>query len=496
MKYYMIILLISLATSPTIMRAQTQGQRTLSLAEAIAIARTKSVDASVALNELRTAYWEYRTYKANLLPEMTFTASLPSYYKQYSPYMNEEGSYNFVRNNYLEMSGELSVNQKIWLTGGNLSLNTSIDFLRQLEGPKYNRFLSIPIALTLNQPLFSVNTVKWDRKIEPVRYAEAKAAFLSATEEVAMMAINRYFNLLMALETLNIARQNLSNAEKLYEVAKEKRAIGQISKNDLLQMELNLLNAQSKMTEAKSEYDSMMFQLKAFLDIDDTIDIVPEIPDVPLTENVIYTDALDKAIANNEFALNTRRRQLQADYDVALAKGNLREISLFAQVGFTGTSTELSNAYHPLKDNQVVEIGLKIPLVDWGKRRGKVKVAESNRRLTEERVRQETQNFNQNLFVLVERFNSQMSQVNIAMRADTITQQRYDTNVETYLIGRISTLDLNDSQVAKDEARQTFVNQLYLYWYYLYQLRSLTLWDYVENREIETDIELILRQNS
>lgn len=495
MKHYMIILLISLVVTPTTTMAQTQGQRTLSLSEAIAIARTKSVDASVALNELRTAYWEYRTYKANLLPELNFTASLPSYYKQYSPYLNAEGSYSFVRTNYLEMSGELSVTQKIWATGGTLSLNTSIDFLRQLEVPKYNRFMSIPVAMTLNQPLFSVNTAKWDRKIEPVRYAEAKAAFLSATEEVAMMAITRYFNLLMAMETQNIAKQNLSNAEKLYEVAKEKRAIGQISKNDLLQMELNLLNARSKMTDADSEHKSMMFQLKAFLDIDDATDIIPEVPEVPHTRHVAYDDALNKALANNEFSLNIRRRQLQADYQVAQAKGNLREISLFAQIGFTGMDTELCDAYNPLKDNQVVEIGLKIPLVDWGKRRGKVKVAESNRKLTQERIRQERQNFSQDIFILVERFNNQLSQVNLAMRADTITQQRYDTNVETYLIGRISTLDLNDSQVSKDEARQTFVNELYQYWYFLYQLRSLTLWDYVENKGIEAEIELILSQN-
>ena len=38
------------------------AQRELTLNEAIAIARTKSVDAAVALNELKTAYWEYRTY--------------------------------------------------------------------------------------------------------------------------------------------------------------------------------------------------------------------------------------------------------------------------------------------------------------------------------------------------------------------------------------------------------------------------------------------------
>ena len=41
------------------------------------------------------------------------------------------------------------------------------------------------------------------------------------------------------------------------------------------------------------------------------------------------------------------------------------------------------------------------------------------------------------------------------------------------MIGKISTLDLNDSQVSKDPSRQEYINQLYLYWNYYYQLRSL-----------------------
>lgn len=478
--------------APALMAAQQP--RHLSLEEAIVMARAKSVDASVALNELRTSYWQYRTYKANLLPEVTFNATVPSYHKQYTAYMDDRGSYSFVRTNYLGMSGQLSMTQNIWLTGGSVSLTTSVDYLRQLDGVKYNRFMSIPVALTLNQPLFDVNHVKWNRKIEPVRYSEAKARFLSDTEEVALMAINRYFNLLMAMETKNIAMQNLENATRLYEIAVEKRNIGQISKNDLLQMELNLLNSRSTMTEAESDYKSMMFQLRSFLDIEEDIELVPEIPSVPGEFDVTYADALEKALEHNQFTLNIRRRQLEADYEVARAKGNLRKISLFAQVGYTGSGQDFSNAYNPLKDNQVVEVGVNVPILDWGKRRGQVKVAQSNRKVVEERLRQEQQNFSQDLFVLVERFNNQQQQVGIALRSDTIAQQRYRTNVETYMIGRLSTLDLNDSQVSKDEARRAYVNQLYLYWYYLYQLRSLTLWDYAGGRGIDAEIEQILQQ--
>ena len=472
----------------------TVRTRPITLDEAITLARVQSVNAAVALNELKTAYWEYRTFRANLLPEVNLSATVPSYSKSYNSYQQSDGSYTFVRNNFMQMSGELSIDQNIWLTGGTLSLNTSLDFMKQLDGFKDERYMSVPIALTLNQPIFGVNTFKWNRRIEPVRYAEAKANFLSETEEVTMTTINYFFNLLLAKENVNIAKQNLENAEKLYEVAKAKRKMGQISENDVLQLKLNVLNAQSNLTDYESSLKSNMFQLRSFLALSEDEELEPILPDTLPSIMVNYQDALDKALTNNSFAHNIRRRQLEADYEVAKAKGNLRQISLFAQVGFTGTDQNFRGAYDPLKDNQIVEVGFRIPLLDWGKRRGQVKVAKSNREVIQSRLQKETMDFNQNLFILVEQFNNQRAQLDIADEADQIAQRRYKTNVETFMIGRISTLDLNDAQVSKDQARQKHINELFYYWYYYYQLRSLTLWDFEKNTNIDADFEAIIKK--
>lgn len=484
-----ISLFVGLGLSLTV----TAQSRPITLDEAIALARVQSVDAAVALNELKTAYWEYRTFRAELLPEVSFTATLPSYHKSYSSYQQDDGSYTYVRNNYMQANGEISINQNIWLTGGTLSLNTSLDFLKQMDGDKSERYMSMPVALTWEQPIFGVNTIKWDRRIEPVKYAEAKADFLTATEEVTMTTINYFFNLLLAKENVNIARQNLKNADKLYEVAKAKRKMGQISENDLLQLELNVLDARSTLTDNESTLKSRMFTLRSFLALGENEELEPVVPDTLPTMSLKYSDVLDKALTNNSFAHNIRRRQLEADYEVEKAKGDLSEIKLYAQVGLTATSNRFQNAYNNMKDNQVIEIGFQIPILDWGKRRGQVKIAESNREVTESKLRQETMNFNQDLFILVEQFNNQQTQLQLAAAADRIAQKRYDTNVETFMIGQISTLDLNDSQSTKDNARQQHISQLFYYWYYYYQLRSLTLWDFHNNSNIDADFEKIIK---
>ena len=140
-------------------------------------------------------------------------------------------------------------------------------------------------------------------------------------------------------------------------------------------------------------------------------------------------------------------------------------------------------------------IGISLPLVDWGKRRGRVKVAESKRRVTQSRVNRETMNFNQNIFILVERFTNQQQQLDLSIRAAEIAARRYHTNVETYLIGMLATLELNDSRTSKDNSRRDYINQLYKYWNYWYQIRSLTLHDYSTGGDINVDFEKYININ-
>jgi len=485
-------ILFALAAVCLPLALSAQKEREITLNEAIAMARIQSVDAAVALNELKTAYWEFRTFRADLLPEVNLTGTLPNYNKSYSSYQNSDGSYGFVRNNTLGLTGDLSIDQNIWLTGGKLSLTSSLDYIKQLGTGGDRHFMSVPLQLT--QPIFGVNNIKWNRRIEPVRYAEAKAAFITATEEVTMRAITYYFNLLLAKENLGTAKQNQTNADHLYEVALAKRKMGQISENELLQLKLSALNAKAALTEAESDLNAKMFQLRAFLGVGEDEVLNPVLPEAVDGPRMEYNQVLNKALERNSFAQNIRRRQLEADYEVATARGNLRSVDLFASVGYTGENRNFPAVYRNLQDNQIVQVGVKIPILDWGKRRGKVRVAKSNRDVVLSKIRQEQINFNQDIFLLVEHFNNQAQQLDIAKEADAIAQQRYKTSIETFLIGKINTLDLNDAQNSKDDARQKHISELYYYWYYYYQIRSLTLWDFRTNTELEADFDEIIRQ--
>jgi len=511
------------------------GALRLSLDDCIAMARRQSVEAAVALDELRSAYWQWRSYKADLLPEVSLQATLPSWNKRYSSYQQADGSLSFVRNDYLGLDGALHITQKLWPTGGTLSIESSLDYLHQStnaspsgggwEGASLgggregaNQFMSLPVAVTLQQPLFGVNHLKWNRRIEPLRYREAIARFLTETEQVAMQAINLYFSLLLAGEQVNIARQNLQTAEKLYEVAQAKRRMGTISQNDVLQLRLDVLTARSALTNSESNRQAAQFALRSFLNVAPpsapegativpTIDISKTI-EAPIPEQssptrslsgavgggLCYEDVLAHALENNAHAATMRRRQLEADYAVASARANRQSVSLYAQLGYTGTGDNFRGAYRDLLSNEVVQVGITVPLLDWGKRKGQRRMAESNRDIVQGQLRQQAQEFRQNIFILTEQFNNQAEQLRIAVEADTIARRRYHTNVETFKIGSISTLELSAAQTAKDQARQNRIAQLRNYWLYYFQLRSIALWDFERGCELTADIEKIVRQ--
>ena len=466
----------------------------LTLKEAIMLAQLQSVDATVARNELKTAYWEYRTHLADQLPEINFKGTIPSYSNNYSRYQQSDGSYTYIRNNWLGMSGQISVDQNIAITGGRVSLNTSLDFSRQLGEGSFNEYMSIPFGITLVQPIFGVNSQKWRRRIEPVRYKEAKASYIENVEDVTLATISYFFNLLQAKENLAISNQNLENANKLYDIAVAKRKIGHISENELMQLELSALQAKGILTEAQSNLNARMFQLRAFLGLSEQDNIEPVIPELAPSFRMEYSKILEKAQENNSFAQNIMRRQIEADYAVASAKGNRRNINLFASVGYTGKDITMEKAYDNLRGNQIVEVGVNIPILDWGKRKGKVKVAESNREVILSRTRQEQMNFNQNIFLLVENFNNQANQLEIADQADKIAERRYNTSIETFMIGKINILDLNDAQRSKDEAKLKYIQELFRYWNYFYNIRSVTLFDFLANTDLNADFEEIVRR--
>lgn len=188
-------------------------KKVITLEEAIRLAREQSLDAIVAKSQLRSAYWQYRNYKADLLPNMKLTGTLPSFNRTLSSYLKEDGTYKYVSSNSISEQLSLAVTQNIPLTGGQLSLQSQLERVDQLDGDKETEYMSVPFNVVFSQPLITANPLKWSMKIEPEKYKQAQQQFAVNMENIAVQAISYYFDLLLAMINVNIDKQNLKSSE-------------------------------------------------------------------------------------------------------------------------------------------------------------------------------------------------------------------------------------------------------------------------------------------
>ena len=482
-----ILLVLAAFVCPLILEAQ--DERKITLGEAIALARTQSVDAAVALNELKTSYWEYRTFRADLLPEVNLTGTLPNYNKSYNSYQNSDGTYGFVRNNYLGLSGDLSIDQNIWFTGGKLSLTTSLDYIKQFGGEGKEKFMSVPVSLELTQPIFGVNKLKWDRRIEPLRYREARKAYAEALELVASETSTLFFNLATAQTNLDIATYNYASADTLYRYAEGRYNIGTITENEMLQLEINKLTEETNMMNARIEVEDQMQTLRSFLGINREINlrVVPE-NSIPQFE-ISLQKALQLAFKNSPDPDTYKRKQLESRSALASAKANAGlKADLYVQFGLSQTGNKFADSYRNPMNQQYASIGISLPILDWGRGKGRVRVARSNVDLVDTQAEQGMKDFELNVCKMVRQFNLQAYRVAVAAKTDKTADRRHDVARRLYILGKSTILDLNAAITEKDTARRNYITALKTYWSLYYGLRSMTGYDFLRKAEISCTI--------
>ena len=463
----------------------------LTLEQTIERARNLSPDAQGARHAFRSAYWNYRYYRANYLPALTLTSD-PYLDRAINRITMSDGSVRFVEQNLLSTDLTLSLTQNIPLTGGTLFLETSAQRLDMFSGHS-SSWQTSPVTIGYRQSLFGYNSLKWDKRIEPVRYQEARKTYVETLELVAASATQKFFDLATAQSNLEIATTNYAHADTLYTYAKGRYDIGTISENEMLQLEINKLTEEANCMNARIEVENCMQELRSYLGIREDVDLQVKLHDSIPSFIVNLNEALLLANTNSPDILNMQRRKLESESSVASARANAGlKADIYLRFGLTQTGDKFREAYRDPLNQQYVSLSISLPILDWGRGKGQVRVARSNRDLVHTQVEQDRTDFQLNVRKLVKQFNLQSQRVHIAARTDHTAQRRAEVARKLYLLGKSTVLDLNASISEKDSARRNYINALYEYWSLFYTLRSLTLYDFEHGQPLEERLEDLL----
>ena len=465
----------------------------LSMDSAIKIAQEHSYDAMVSRLSFMSQYWGFRSFRAEMMPAVNLSGNLLQFDRSMVEARNyDDGRIAYVENNSMSNSLALSVDQNIVALGGKLSVQSYLYRLDQFtyDSKIYN---SQPIRLCYTQPLWAYNSLKWQKKTEPLKYENAKRAYLESMEGIAIQTVSLFFNVLSAQSTSQHSVSTLKDRQYLFEIAKKRYDLGTITKSELLQLELSLLNAQMDVKNSELILKNQKFRLCSYLRLYnyDEMELIPPyiIPDVMIS----VEEVVDKAMNNSSHNLQQQISRLESEKLVSQAKANKGiQVQMNAELGFNRTANHFNEVYRNLKDNEIVGLTVSLPIFDWGVGKGRVKMAEADLEVTKTQLEQAHETYLQDLRTSVLQFNMQSDQCKNALRAQDIADERYDITKQRYEAGAVTVTDLNTAQQEAENARAQYIRQLQAFWTGYYNLRKVTLYDWERKQDLTTDFDTVI----
>lgn len=481
---YLIALLLNLPWMSGSTQSSEEITR-LNLDAVIDWAQDASISARRAATIQTTRYWEYRSFQANYKPQIQLNGTLPGFTRSFQEVTQQDGTVRFISVSNNNANLGLSMSQPIASTGGTVFLGTSLQrFDNFKDGAVF--YNGSPIELGINQPLFAYNELKWDRKIEPLRFRESQQEYIGDMEEIAQNTVDFFFSLLIAQTNFQIAQTNLVNTDTVYQITLEREKLGKASRNDVLQLRLETLKAKKALASAQQDLAQARQQMSAYVGKPISADLLLELPE--LIPNVIVNPdrAIQETMVNRPDAIGFLRRELEAKAAVAEAKGRRGfTASLIGAFGLSGSGAQLGQVYTEAQDKESVFLQFNIPIIDWGRAKSRLETANAQQKLTIFEVEQDRVNLEQEVQTQVALLGMFQQQLELTKEADEVAAARYKIAQDRFILGDLSITDLSIALQENVQAKRDYIRSLWDFWQTHYYLRVLTLYDFEKQQKIK-----------
>lgn len=172
----------------------------LSLDDAIRVAADSSLTAFRNKNLYYAGYWQWRSFKAARLPQISLELDPARYYRYITQRYDSEQNIDVFRSQQIySASAGLSVTQNVDFLGGEFFLESDIEYLRNFGDMTGNQFSTVPVRLGYRQNLLGFNARRWERRIEPLRYEKVKREFIANMEALSENVVDCFFEHLILL---------------------------------------------------------------------------------------------------------------------------------------------------------------------------------------------------------------------------------------------------------------------------------------------------------
>ncbi len=322
---------------------------------------------------------------------------------------------------------------------------------------KVGRDNNINASASASMPL--INASLWESlKLSGMDVEMAVEQARSSKIAMVKQVKQAFYAVLLAQASHDVMSQVYENAQKNYEKTQQRFNVGKVSEVERLRAQVTMLNAEPNVSSAENAVLLATWQLKAVMGIalDTEVEVVGDLND--------YTSAL-LAPYVSEDDLSNNSSLLQLDIQDRMLESTIR---MQKKQYLPTLAANINYNYSAMGDEELrwfpsstAALSLSIPVFDGFQKHYNIKQSKVTRNMlalqredTERNLRIAIRNYNDQMALCIKNYQAANATVEIA-------QKSYDISAKMYEVGKATLVELNDAQLALQQAQLTQAQAVY-----------------------------------
>lgn len=267
-----------------------------------------------------------------------------------------------------------------------------------------------------------------------------------------------FYGVLLAKASLAVMSQVHENAQANYDKTLQRFNVGKASEVEKLRAQVNLMNTEPNVSSAENAVLLATWQLKAVMgmNLETDIEAVGDLTDY--TQQLLTPYACEEDISNNSSLLQLDIQDRMLESTIRMQKKQYLP-TLAASINYN---------YSAMGDDELrwfpsstAALSLNIPVFDGFQKHYNIKQSKINKDMlamqredAERQIRIAIRNYNDRIALCVKNYTAANSTVEIA-------QKSYEISEKMYEVGKATLVELNDAQLALQQAQLTQAQAIY-----------------------------------
>lgn len=463
------------------------AQQSLTLDKALEIAAIQSPNIQQSLLNLERYQNNLEAQRAALKSKFSLSVNPVDYNKtrRFDTFNSK-----WYTNETFNSNGTFRIEQPILATDGTISLINrfgwqSSKVLRSGMDSEYNERFTNNLYVHLSQPLFTYNRLKLQLRELELSYENANISYAMQRLNMERMVTQYFYSVYMAQMNLSIAREELANTQKSFEIIKNKVEAGLAAREELYQAELNLSQSNSSVQNRQVSFENAKDQLKMYLGMDlfEDILVIADVEAEPV--KVDLQQAIDNGLKSR---MELRQREIDLEtsqFDMIRTKAmNEFNGTMNVAFGIIGDNEKLLDIFDQTTRNPQAQISFNVPIFDWGERKARIKAQEAAIKSQELNFDEQKKQIIIDIREAYRNLQNQVNQIEIARQNERNAQLTYEINLERYENGDLTGMDLNLYQTQLSNQKINYAQALINYKIELLNLKVQSLFDFEKGKAV------------